>query len=258
MAFFSKIMLLVSFVSAVYTAPVPEPRSASAASSCKAWGVISASPYELQSNLWGASGAASGSQCTNLTSVNGNTIAWSTSWNWTGGNNNVKSFSNIQLNSGLGQQLSAISSMPSNWKWSQSASGSIVADVAYDLFTSSTPTGSNEHEVMVWLANFNAGPISYKYDASGKAVAIAKNIAIAGHTWNLYQGTNGANLVWSFLLANGTPVTHFNGDVNLFLNYLTTEGYVPSSQYLKTAQGGTEATTGSAHFATSAYSLQIN
>jgi len=111
---------------------------------------------------------------------------------------------------------------------------------------------------MVWLANFNSGPISYKYNASGKAIALVTNIEIANHTWNLYKGNNGYNMVWSFLLTGNTTITHFNGDVNLFLNYLTSQGYVPSSQYLNKAQGGTEAASGSAKFTTSTYSLRID
>ena len=85
---------------AVYSAHVPVPHGST--SSCEAWGVIKAGPYELLSNLWGASGATSGSQCIvsdiyliltplspdtsknvqNLTSIKGNTIAWPTTWTW--------------------------------------------------------------------------------------------------------------------------------------------------------------------------------
>jgi hypothetical protein len=36
---------------------------------------------------------------------------------------------------------------------------------------------------MIWLANFNAGPISSVFSASGQAVPAASNINIAGHTW---------------------------------------------------------------------------
>lgn len=67
----------------------------------------------------------------NLTSSSGNSIAWSTSWSWVStsasylrchhwfvpqtGGYNVKSYSNIKLKSGNGEQLSAISSMPVRW-----------------------------------------------------------------------------------------------------------------------------------------------
>lgn len=186
--------------------------------------------------------------------MDGNTVSWFTTWTWTGGLD-VKSFSNIKVTSG--KQLSTITSIASTWKWSQSSSGPFVADVAYDLFTSSTPTGNNEHEVMVWIANLNYGPISYKYSACGKAVAIAKQIEIGNRAWNLYEGNNGENIVWSFLPADGAAITSFKGDINLFLKYLTSQGYVPSSQYLKTVQGGTEAISGTATFTTSAYSIEV-
>ncbi|KIM87860.1 glycoside hydrolase family 12 protein, partial [Piloderma croceum F 1598] len=240
MAFLSKLFALASFFSAVYTAPVGcPPTTIIQASSCAKWGIVNAHPYELQSNLWGSSDASSGSQCTNLTSSNGKTVSWSTSWNWSGGGQ-VKSFSNVQLNSGIGTQLSAISSMSSTWKWSQSSSGAIIADVAYDMFTSSSPNGTYEHEIMVWLASFNSQPISYNYDASGTAVAIMSNIKIGKYTWNLYEGNNGYNMVWSFIPTDSRIITNFKGDVNLFLNHLTSKKYIPSSQYLEKAQGGTE------------------
>ena len=42
------------------------------------------------------------------------------------------------------------------WNWSYSYSGTIVANVAYDIFTSSSSGGTSEYEIMVWLANYNA------------------------------------------------------------------------------------------------------
>lgn len=69
-----------------------------------------------------------------------------------------------------------------DWQWSLS-NEDIVADVAYDLFTSWSPGGSNVNEIMIWLANINAGPISANYDAEG-AVPIAKNVSLEGNTWS--------------------------------------------------------------------------
>ena len=73
---------------------------------------VTAEQYSLLNDLWGEHDATSGSQTSQLTSLDGTTIAWETSWTWTGGPNDVKAFSNIQLNQGINQQLSAISSMP--------------------------------------------------------------------------------------------------------------------------------------------------
>ena len=58
-----------------------------------------------------------------------------------------------------------------------------MADIAYDFFTSDSPGGSNLHEAMIWLGNFNAGPIS-NYDADGP-IPTMTNLAIAGYTWQV-------------------------------------------------------------------------
>lgn len=71
----------------------------------------------------------------------------------------------------------------STWKWSYSISSSAVADVAYDIFTSTTPTGNNVYEIMIWLANYNAGAISYNYDATGKPIPILSGLTIASKKW---------------------------------------------------------------------------
>lgn len=106
--------------------------------------------------------------------------------------------------------------LQTTWDWSQTTSGTIVADVAYDLFTSNTAGGSNVNEIMVWLANFNAGPISAVYNSSGQPVPVASDLSIAGHRWNLYSGSNGANNVFSFLPTSGA-ITKFSGDLFAFL-----------------------------------------
>lgn len=55
--------------------------------------------------------------------------------------------------------LSDISSMESTWDWTYTGSD-IVADVAYDIFTSSTAGGSNEYEIMIWLAAIGGAGVS--------------------------------------------------------------------------------------------------
>ncbi|KAJ6470659.1 glycoside hydrolase family 12 protein [Mycena vitilis] len=251
----SALLLLAPLVSAAPAEVVARQSSIDTSSHCGLFDNITVADYSLLLNQWGASGATSGTDCANLVSLTGSTLAWKTVWTWTGGTG-VKSFTNINLNSGLNKQLSAISSIPATWTWSQSTS-SVVADVAYDLFTSNSAGGAAVNEIMVWLANFNAGPISSMFDASGQPVPVESNLSLAGHTWNLYFGSNGANNVYSFLPTTGT-VTSFSGDINTFLTYLTGNQGVSTAQFLTTAQGGTEATSGSATLTTSAFSLVIN
>ncbi|KAJ7740033.1 glycoside hydrolase family 12 protein [Mycena maculata] len=119
---------------------------------------VVAGSYSHLLNQWSASGATSGSHCANLVSLTGMTVAWKITWTKDGGTG-VKSFTNIDLDTGINQKLSAISTIPTTWVWSQSTT-SVVADVAYDMFTANTAGGAAVKEIMVWLANFNAGPIS--------------------------------------------------------------------------------------------------
>ncbi|KAH8826906.1 glycoside hydrolase family 12 protein [Flagelloscypha sp. PMI_526] len=254
-----KLLTLVSLATVAFAAPTSLQtleRRLDTGTYCGQWDTVVASPYTLYLDQWGKSGATSGSDCAQLVSLSGSNLAWKTTWTWTGGTG-VKSYTNINLNTNLNKQVSAISSMPATWNWSQSSSGTIVANIAFDLFTSSSSGGSSAYEIMIWLANYNAGPISYTYGSDGKPTAVASNISLGGKTWNLYYGSNGSNLVYSFLLTSGTA-TSFSADIKTFFTYLVNNRGFPSSQYLTTFQGGTEATSGTATLTTSLMSMAIN
>lgn len=145
--------------------------------------------------------------------------------------------------------LSAISKIPTTWKWSYSGSN-VVADVSYDMFTSSSASGSNEYEIMVWLAALGgAGPIS----STGSPIA---TVSLAGSTFKLYKGPNGSTTVFSFVASS--QITNFSGDLMVFLNYLVSKQGLPKSQVLINIGAGTEPFTGSnAVFKTSAYSVSL-
>ena len=171
---------------------------------------MTAGRYSLLLNHWGLSDATSGYGCAALTSLSSASIAWSNSWAWEG-DNKIKSYTNMQLNEGLNKRLSAIKRMQvcfyeryftmkypflfsgllkATWSWSQTSSGSVVSNVAYDLFTSSTPGGENLNEIMIWLADLNAGPISAAYHSDGTAIPIVADIALAGYTWYVIHSSN--------------------------------------------------------------------
>lgn len=120
--FSSKLSLLVLFVPALLSLAAPAPelevssdlvarQTVDTSQHCGQWDTVTAGPYTLFLDLWGKDGATSGSQCSQITSLSGSTIAWKTNWNWVGGSG-IKSFSNIQLNQGINKQLSQIKSMP--------------------------------------------------------------------------------------------------------------------------------------------------
>ncbi|XP_006456033.1 hypothetical protein AGABI2DRAFT_227728 [Agaricus bisporus var. bisporus H97] len=248
-------LLLAPFVASAPAASLEQRQGIDTSTHCGQWDTILAGQYTLFLDQWGKDNANSGQSCANFVSLSGTNVAWKNSWTWSGGNG-VKSYTNVNLNANLNRQLSNVNRIPASWSWSQSTQGSIVSNVAYDLFTSSRSGGSNENEIMVWLANFNAGPISFNWGADGKPVPVASNLSIAGHSWNLYIGSNGANQVYSFLPTSGT-VGNFNGDLNLFLRYLTQNQGLSTSQFLTTVQGGTEATSGTATITSSTFSVSI-
>ncbi|RLN69550.1 hypothetical protein BBJ29_005893 [Phytophthora kernoviae] len=210
--------------------------SVSAADMCGKWRLSKAGKYIVYNNLWNQGAASSGSQCTGVDSASGSTVAWHTSYSWSGAPTEVKSFSNVALIF-TPKQIKNIKSIPSKMKYSYSYSGTLIADVSYDLFTSSTAAGSNEYEIMIWLAAYGgAGPIS----STGKAIA---TVTIDGNSFKVYKGPNGNTTVFSFVSTK--TITNFSADLLNFLSYLVKNQGLPSSQYLITLEAGTEPFTGS-------------
>ena len=75
----------------------------------------------------------------------------SNSWSWASlpnGQNSVKSYANAVV-SLTPTPLSRIKSIPSTWTYTQTGSN-VVADISYDMFTSSSAGGAHEFEVMIW------------------------------------------------------------------------------------------------------------
>jgi len=210
----------------------------------------------VENNLWGTTGA-SGSQCTTFSSSSGTSVAWSSTWSWDKASGGVKSYANADVVNGKNKQLSAIGTIPSVWSWNYN-SGVQVGDVAYDIWTSASPSGAHAYEIMIWLAAYgDAQPISYNYNSSGKAVPIASSITIGSYRFALYAGSNSDWTVYSFIASS--TVTSFSGDVKAFFTYLINNGHIASSQYLVQLQAGIEATVGSnAVFTVDKYSAVIN
>lgn len=238
---------------------------------CAKNGVVAVNgPYTTYNNLWGEDKATSGSQCTGVDKLSGNTLKWHTTWTWAGGyvslfitlsistascrtqltfcdrSNSVKSYANA-VTKVSHKALSSIKSLATTWTWSYSGS-SIKANVSYDIFTSSTATGTSDYEIMIWLAALGgAFPIS----ASGDPIA---TVTLAGSSWKLYKGKNGSRPVFTFVATK--KIKSFKGDLMDFLNYLTSKQGVSKSQILQTVGAGTEPFTGTnGKLTTSAYTL---
>ncbi|CAI5724863.1 unnamed protein product [Hyaloperonospora brassicae] len=225
-----KVLLSVAVIAATLSA-------ASAAKTCDQWGQTKSGDYIIYNNLWGSSAATEGGkQCTGLDSASGDTVAWQTTWTWNGGNTSVKSYANAALTFDA-VPLTEVTSVPSLIEFEVKYSGTVVANVAYDLFTSSKPDGEKEFEIMIWLAAIGgAGPIS----STGKP--IDEGVAIEGTDWNVFSGPNGEMMVYSFVAS--TPGKGFDGDLLAFFTYLEKSQKFDMSQYLIKVECGTEPFVG--------------
>lgn len=150
----------------------------------------------------------------------------------------VKSYANVayQLQS---QQLVSIKSISSKWSWSYNQT-EIDANVAFDLYTSSSAAGSQEYEIMLWLGTYGQiGPLASSYSSSGAPQPTASGLSLAGLTVDLYSGGNGQQTTYSFV--SHQNATDWNGDLKELFDYLIDHQGFKASRYLVTVQAGTEA-----------------
>lgn len=122
---------------------------------CEQYGYWSGNGYEVNNNNWGKDAATSGQQCTYVDSSSDSGVAWHTTWQWEGGQDNVKSYANCNRQVPKGRTIASISSLQTSISWSYSNTN-IRANVAYDLFTAADPnhaTSSGDYELMIWSVN---------------------------------------------------------------------------------------------------------
>lgn len=96
--------------------------------------------------------SGSGSQCTYVDAISGSGAAWHTTWTWSGGENEVKSYANSKLEALNKALISDVQSIPTSVQWSYDNTD-IRANVAYDLFTAADinhVTYSGDYELMIW------------------------------------------------------------------------------------------------------------
>ncbi|KAF2748244.1 glycoside hydrolase family 12 protein [Sporormia fimetaria CBS 119925] len=228
---------------------------------CSQYAYHASNGYEVLNNLWGKDQAQSGSQCTYFEGNTGSGIRWSSQWQWTGGENLVKSYVYAGKILQKGIKVANARRMPTSIQWSYDTQN-MRANVAYDIFTHTDPNhvnSSGDYELMIWLGRYGGiWPIS---DTQDRPIA---KVNIAGYQWDLYYGHNGAMQVYSFVVPGDlrqtpSPYSSFNADVKLFFDYLTqNHGYPAQQQNLIVYQVGTEAFTGGpARFSVSDFSANV-
>ncbi|KAJ3022899.1 hypothetical protein HKX48_004943 [Thoreauomyces humboldtii] len=252
---FSKFCLVATLAVSVAASPVLVDRADASVILTGQWDthVVTNKNYVIENNLWGAkSPGVTGWQTTTVDTTSSD-VVWSTSYQWAGNNNGVKSYANAARATNLGQQLSSITSIPTQWKWHYpSASSNLVADVSWDLWLSPEANGSgaspsSSYEIMIWLsARGGAGP-------AGSQVATAH---IHGAQWKLFKGTVSTWTVYSFVAPE--EYQNYKGNLLPFFTYLIQSQGLPSNHYFVQAQAGTEPFVGSATLQTTSYSMNVH
>lgn len=108
-------MSMLSVMVALAAAEAPSRVKPRATTMCGQWDSVQTGTYTVYQDLWGMS-SGTGSQCTTVDSLTGSSLSWSTSWSWSGGQGQVKSYANVVTSTPV-VLLSAVSSLQSIWKW---------------------------------------------------------------------------------------------------------------------------------------------
>lgn len=212
----------------------------------------------LNNNTWGQDGTDGWSESVTR---NSNT-AWRTDFVWPSGPNpnGVKAYPSAVFgwhwgwhfpsgSSGLPTQLSANLNVNSSYGYSATFGSGGTGNVAYDIWlhTQSNPLYENpSDEIMIWVNNTNAGPISQQ--------PVINNISIGGSTWTLHRGNIGWN-VWSFV-RNGNSGS---GSINVkdFTDYLRNNQGLSASKYLTSVQFGSEIFHGTGNVNVTNYTCAV-
>ncbi|KAL8790104.1 MAG: hypothetical protein Q9213_000806 [Squamulea squamosa] len=223
-----------------------------AGQTCEQFTPITSGVYEVQNNAWGA--IPGGQSCVKIGGKPsaGDTVAWSSTFNWGGEASAIKAYPNAQAVSKTPcKPLNEYKTMPSIFNWSVSTT-TITGDVAYDAFLNPECNGPGDkhiYEVMVWLARLG------KLQPIGRLIRY--NIQLAGHSWTLHKGTNTqtGTEVFSFVAGDKGGIKNFQGDLMEFFNYLTRSQGVDAGLKMTTMQAGAEIGVGKGTFSVSGYGI---
>jgi hypothetical protein len=201
--------------------------------SCEQWGEYhSPEGYIVYNNIWG-SGA--GSQC--ISAESGQQFTVNADHPDTGG---IKSYPNSNWN--VDQPINAINSFTTTYDVTVPQAGAY--NTAYDIWDV-----DHQHEIMLWLNWYGpVGPL-------GSQVGTAE---LGGHTWDIYNGSNGANNVYSFLRQGNSSQGEI--DVVPVLDYIVDQGWMSESTVIGDSQLGFEITSsaGGLDFTVNNYAVSAN
>ena len=117
----------------------------------------------------------------------------------------------------VNRRLAAIGACTSRFAVSVPPAGSY--NTAYDIWCE-----HHAYEIMLWV-NWRGtmGPIARSWNARGEPAVELAAVAVGGHTWDVYKGTNGQNVVITFL--DKSPATSGSVDIKAVLDWIRARGW---------------------------------
>nr|7MKR_AAA Chain AAA, Glycoside hydrolase, family 6 [Acidothermus cellulolyticus] len=210
--------------------------------------------YRVQTNEWNSSAQ----QCLTINTATG---AWTVSTaNFSGGTGGAPAtypsiykgchWGNCTTkNVGMPIQISQIGSAVTSWSTTQVSSGAY--DVAYDIWTNSTPTTTgqpNGTEIMIWL-NSRGGVQPFGSQT-------ATGVTVAGHTWNVWQGQQTSWKIISYVLTPGATSIS-NLDLKAIFADAAARGSLNTSDYLLDVEAGFEIWQGGQGLGSNSFSVSV-
>ncbi|MFI6231457.1 cellulose binding domain-containing protein [Micromonospora echinospora] len=205
--------------------------------------------YVVQNNRWGTSAQ----QCVNVTGT-GFSITRQDGSNPTNGAPTAYPsvfygchYTNCSPGTTLPMQVSQISSATSSIDYTYVSGATYNA--SYDIWLDPTPKrdGVNQMEIMIWLNR--QGPIQ----PIGSRVGTT---TLVGRTWEVWQGSNGANNVISYVAPSAISSLSFS--VLDFVADVRNRGAITNSWYLTSIQAGFEPWSGGVGLAVNSFSAGVN
>ncbi len=145
-------------------------------------------------------------------------------------------------------RVSDITRATSSIEYSFAASGATY-NASYDIWLDPSPKrdGVNQQEIMIW------------FNRQGSIQPIGSRVGsatIGGRQWEVWQGSNGANAVVSYVAP--APITSWTFSVLDFIRDVQNRGAITSSWYLTSIQAGFEPWIGGAGLGVTRFSADVN
>lgn len=210
----------------------------------------------LFNNLWGKSTGEGNQEIVDKTASD-RAVRWETSWDWSGDDTAIKSYSALVWgwhwgwavrDTSLPVRFSAIKNMVTSWKYSVRHSRDCKLNVTYDMWISNASDIENENpssEIMIWL---------YKSEGITPIGKLLQTVAIDDVEWDVWAGPHPVSgwPVYSFVRKANTDSVALN--LVDFFAVLFGVG-LRSDSYLVGVEAGAEIFVGSGTLSTTEYSL---